>query len=64
VRAAQITASHPGHHSLRHLGGGWVLRLRLQRSVPGKGVWLAMWGQPERVRSGLPQVGEQCATGW
>ena len=32
---------HPGHHILRRLGGGWVLRLRLGRSVPGRELGMA-----------------------
>ena len=43
----------PGHHSLRHSEGGWVLRLRLQRSVLGRRLGLAVWRQPEGTR-------EQC----
>ena len=35
---------HLGHHSLRCLGGGWALRLRLWRSVPGRSLGLALWG--------------------
>ena len=45
------------HHSLRHLGGGWVLRLRLWRSILGRGLELAVWRQPEGAR-------EWCAMGW
>ena len=48
-----------GHHSLRHLGRGWVLKLRLLRSVPGRGLGLAVWGQPERLRSTVPPAGER-----
>ena len=33
----------PGHHGLGRSGGGWVLRLRLRRSVPGRGRGLAVW---------------------
>ena len=40
----------PGHHSLRCSGGGWALRLRLQRSVPGEN-----WGWHEGHKE------EQCA---
>ena len=54
----------PGHHSLRSLGGGWALRLRLLRLVLGRGLGLAEWGQPEGVRSSVPWVGEQYTTGW
>ena len=32
------------YHSLRQLGGGWALRLRLWRSVPRRGLELAMRG--------------------
>lgn len=46
----------PGHYSLRSSGGGWTLRfLGLQRSVPEKGLGLAVWRQPEGAE-------EQCAT--
>ena len=38
---------HLGHHGPRHLSGGWELRLRLQRSVPGRGLGLAVWRQAE-----------------
>ena len=38
------------------------MRLRLQMSVPGRGLGLAVWGQPKGLRSSAPQVGEQCAT--
>ena len=41
----------PGHHSLKCLGGGWALRFRLQRSVPGRGLRLGVWAQPEGLRS-------------
>ena len=46
-----------GHHSLKHWGGGWALRLRLQRSAPGRGLGLDVWKQPEEAR-------EWCTTGW
>lgn len=36
----------------------------LQRSVPGKGLGLAVWGLPEGLRNRAPRAGEQCATGW
>ena len=49
----------PGHHSLRCLGRGWKLRLRLWRSVPGRGLGLAVWGQPEELRSSELQAGER-----
>ena len=43
------TTAH-GHHSLRHLGGSWALRFRLWRSVPGRGLELAVRRQPEGDR--------------
>ena len=43
------------HHSLRNLGGDWELRLRLQKSVTGSRLKLAVWRQPESR--------EQCAAG-
>ena len=46
------------------LRGVWVLRVSLQRSVPGRGLRLAVWGQTEGLRSSVPQAGEWCATGW
>ena len=45
------------HHRLRCLGGGWVLRLRLWRSVPGSGLGLMVWIQPEGLGSGVLLVG-------
>ena len=54
----------PGHHSLRCLGRGWALRLRLWRSVLGRGLGFAVRGQPEGLRRGVPRAGEVCATGW
>lgn len=39
-------------------------KLRLQRSVPGRGLGLAVWEQPERLRSSVSGAGEQCDTGW
>lgn len=45
----------PGHHHLTHPGGGWVLRLRLWRSVPCRGLGLTVWREPEGTR-------EPCAT--
>ena len=55
-----------GHHSLRCSGraGGWALRLRFQRSILGRRLGLAVWGQPEGLRRGVPWAGEQCAMGW
>ena len=36
-RAAQTIDNHLlGHESQRHCGGGWALRLRLWRSLPGR----------------------------
>ena len=48
------------------LGGGWALRLRLQRSVPGSGLGLVVWNQPKGQgssvllveRSGTLRAGE------
>ena len=48
----------PGHHSLRCTGRGWTLRLKLRRSVPGRGLELAVWRQPEGLGSSLPRAGE------
>ena len=42
----------------------WALRLRLRRSVLGRGLGLAVWSQIQRLRSSAPQAGEQCAMGW
>ena len=41
-----------------------VLRLRLWRLVLGRGLGLAVWGQPKGLRSSVPQAGEWCAMGW
>ena len=47
---------HPRHHSLRGSGGGWVLILRLWRSVLRRRLGLAVW---RRLGSSVPWVGEQ-----
>ena len=52
----------PGHHRLRHSGKGWVLRLRLQRSVLGRGLGLAVWKEPEGLGSSVPWAMEQSTT--
>ena len=64
LRTAKHTESHtehwnhqPRHHSLKHSGGGWALRLRLWRSVPGRGLGLAVCRQPKGLRSSVPWVG-------
>ena len=40
-----------------------MLSLRLQRSVPRRGLGLVVWGQPEGLRSSAPRAGEQFTTG-
>jgi len=52
------------HHSLRHSGGGWALRLRLWRSVPGRGLGLVVWRQTKGLRSRVPLAGEWYTKGW
>ena len=52
------------HHRLRCLVGGWVLRLRLWRSVPGSGLGLVVWSQPKGLGSSMLLVGECYAKGW
>ena len=49
-RYTDPSAEQPRHHSLRHSGRDWVLRLRIWRSVPGRGVVQA--GQREPVGLG------------
>ena len=51
-----------GHHTLRSLGRGWVLRLRLWRSVPGRCQGLVVWRQPKVLGGGMPWAGEQSST--
>ena len=51
----------PGHHSLRCLEGVWALRLKLQRSVPGRELGLAVWIQFEGLGGGVPRAEEQSA---
>ena len=47
----------PGQHSLRCVKRGWALKLRLQRSVPGRGLGLAVWRKPEGLESSAPRAG-------
>ena len=48
----------PRPHILRCLGVAWVLRLRLWKSIPGRVLGLAVWGQTEGLRIGVLQTGE------
>ena len=64
-RRAEQSESHtdhlhhcPRHQSLRHLGGGRALRLRLWQSVPRRGLGLAVWRQPAGLGSSVPWVRE------
>ena len=50
LRRAKQSVSLPAHHSQRHYGGGWAPRLRLQRSVLGRRLKLAVWKQPKGAR--------------
>ena len=59
-RHADYLHQHPGQHSLIHSGRrGWVLRLRIQRSVPGRGLGLAVYRQPEVLGNGVPWAGRR-----
>ena len=42
----------------KKLRQGWMLRLRLRRSVPRRRLGLTVWRQPEGPRSGAPQPRE------
>ena len=53
----------PGCHILRCSLRGWALRLRLQRSVLGRGLGLAVWREPKGLRNSALQVGEWYAKG-
>ena len=46
---------------MRCLDRCWALRLRLQRSVLGRGLGLAVWRQPEGLGSRVPWAGEKNA---
>ena len=50
---------HPRRHCLRCSGRGWVLGFRMQRSVLGRGLGLAVWRRPEGLGSSVPWAGEQ-----
>ena len=50
-----------GHHSLRHLGRCWALRLRLWRYVLGRRLGLVLWGQLEGLGSSFSHAGEKNA---
>ena len=43
------------------LSGGWALRLRLQRTVLGRGLLFAVWRHPEGLKSSVLWAGERCA---
>ena len=59
MRTAQtIRTTAPRHNSLRCSGGGYALGLRLQRSVPGRGLRLVAWRQPEWLDSSAPEPRE------
>ena len=49
------------HHRLRHSGGSWALRLRLWRSVTGRGPGLAVYREPKGLGGGAPLAGEWSA---
>ena len=62
-RATQtIATTTPRHHSLRCLGGGWALILRLQRSILGRGLGLTVWRQPEGLESSVSWAEDQSTT--
>ena len=63
-RGTDCLNHQPGLHNLRCSGGGLMLRLRIQRSVPGRGLGLVVWRQPKGLRIRAPQAGEQYAMGW
>ena len=45
--------------------GPWLgAETQVRRSVPGRGLGLAVWGEPEGLRSGVSLAGEWCSTGW
>lgn len=46
------------HHSPRCSGDSWALRLRIQRSVLGRGLGLAVWRQLEQLGSSVPWARE------
>ena len=50
------------HDNLRSSGGGWALRRRLQRSVLGRELRLAMWRQTEGLGNSAPKAGKWSAT--
>ena len=60
---AKQSESHAGHlqylprHNLRYSNGGWALRCRLSWSALGRGLGLAVCGQPQGLRSCVPQGG-------
>ena len=57
-----LGTTSPGHHSLRCLGGGWALRtlrLRLWRSVKGRGLGLAVCGDSPRDSGAVNHIGQQ-----
>ena len=64
LKMAKQRDSHTDHpyHRPRHSGRNWVLKLGLRRSVPGRGLELAVWRQSEGPGSSVLWAGEQNAT--
>ena len=70
MRVHRSSAPLSQHCSLSRVVGGWVLRLRLQRSFPGREPGLALWRQRKglgsddhRLGSITPQLWE-CGRKW
>ena len=62
MRTRQTTCTTSQEYQiLRCSGRGWALRLRLQRSILGRELGLALWRQTEWLGSGGPWAGEQSA---
>ena len=56
--AKTLCTTTPGQYTLRRSGRGWVLTLRLWRSIVGRGLGLALWRQPPGLGSGVSQPRE------
>ena len=68
AKKSENRTDHLHHHNrhciLRLSFGVWALKLRFQRSVLGRGLRLAVWRQPEVLRSECYRLESSELMGW